>query len=592
MTYLKQINGELQDFQHKNITIVPGLTFNQLDTIHRIHRYYNSTFENGEFDDEGDKKYFYNVVKNPCKVFTKAIDFDTKNIGLKTIDGGDPLVTWFMQRDLNYWMRENQFGRTLNRIFYELPIFGSVVLKIVKGKPQFVDLRNFVVEPSADSLDDTNYITEIHNFTVGGFRKAARVMGWDNVEEVIKEFRQMKGISHIRVLERYGELEDVDVSLDSKKRWTNRRVFIADVGVDEYDQRHELVAEHPGITLSDEEWEGHPYWEFHSEKMPGRWLGVGVVESLFEPQVRQNEIANLQAKGSYWAALRIFQTRDPAIARNLMTETKNGEILTVDSEITPVNMEERNLAFFNQETQKWLMNRDELTFSHDVVQGERLPAGTPLGSARLAIGQTLTYFEGIQENIALDIKEMLYEVILPSFKKDRSAKHTLRLVGEDLDVFVEMVKNRLVLQEMIRQMVNFKKMPRPEDKDVIEKAIVESIKQDKERLIDVPKNFYKNAKYEVEIDITGESVDTRVRYATRFAILQAVTADPTMLRDPVKKKILGGMAEDGGLNPADLFGVESEPDPMMQMMPQKGSGGGVSAPQAPTELMGEMSQTV
>ena len=128
MNILTQINKEIQDFKTKQIQIVPGLSFNQYDTIQKIIFYYNSKFVSGETDDEGDKKFFYNIVKNPCKVFSKAIDFDTKNIRMLTTGGGEPLKTWFMERDLKYWMRDQEFGKVLNRIFKELPIFGSVVL--------------------------------------------------------------------------------------------------------------------------------------------------------------------------------------------------------------------------------------------------------------------------------------------------------------------------------------------------------------------------------------------------------------------------------------------------------------------------------
>lgn len=594
-TLLKHISREVEDFKTKNVTVVPGLYFNQYETIQNIFFYYNSKFRTGEVDDEGDRKYFYNIVKNPCKVFSKAIDFDTKNIRLLTTGGGDPTKTWFMERDLKYWMRDKQFGKVLNRIFKELPIFGSVVLKIVKGKPYFVDLRNFVVTQSAETLDSANYIIEVHNFSIPDFRKAGKEMGWDEskIEEAIKKFHEQKDSSHIRVYERYGEVEEM--SDKGERSYTRRRVYVADVGTDEYDQRGELTVENPGVVLSSEEWEGHPYWEFHAEKLSGRWLGIGVVETLFEPQIRQNEIANLQSKASYFAALHLWQTRDPNFNRNLVTDARNGEVLLVDSEITQVAMDERNMPFFSDETNKWLRNRDELTFSYDVVQGERLPAGTPLGSAQIAIGQTLSYFEQIQENIALDIKEMLYEVIIPQFEKDSSTEHTLRLVGQDLDVYIEMVQNELILKEMIRQAVDSvtgRPFPTSQDREVAEVAIAESIKQGKEKILTIPKDFYKNAKYDVDIDITGESVDTRVKAATKFAILQAITADPTMTQDPTKRKLLASYAEDGGLNPADFLGADKT-DPA-DMTPQVSgrAGGGVSAPALSQQVPGNAVQTV
>ena len=578
--FLKQLNQEIEDFKNKNIQVVENLSFNQYQTVNTIFLYHNSKFSSGDIDNEGDRKYFFNINRNPCKVFTKAIDFDTKNIRLLTVGGGDILKTWFMERDLKFWMRDQQFGKTLNRIFRELPIFGTVVIKVVDGKPEFVDLRNFVVSQSADSLDDASYIIEKHLFTVPQFRKVAKDMGWDKsaVEKTIEEFRNMKKENRIRVFERYGEtLKDGE--------WKYRKIYWADVGEDEYDQYEQLVAEKQGVELSTTEVDSHPYWEFHKDKIPGRWLGVGVVEELFEPQIRQNELANIQAKASYWLGWVGFQTRDPGFNRNLKSGVQNGEVLGVDSEITRINVESQNSPYFNQEYVKWQQNRDELTFSNDPIQGERSPAGTPLGSTQLAIGQTLAYFEGIQEEIAMDIKEMLYEVIIPQFEKERTHEHVIRLVGQDLDKYIAMVENTLVNEEVIRQAVKGR-LPNEEEKEIIRLAVNESLKKDREMLVTVPKGFYKNVKYDVDIDITGESIDTRVRNATHFAILQAITADPTMLQDPSKRKILYGIAEDGGINPMELFDANTSPQSALSQVSPQGAGGGVSAPALNNALQG------
>jgi len=588
---LRKINGEIQDFKTKPVQIVPGLTFNQYETLRQIHFYYNSEFMSGKVDEDGDRKFFLNIVKNPCKVFSKAIDFDTKNIRMLTTGGGDPLKTWFMERDLKFWMRDKQFGKVLNRIFRELPIYGSVVLKIVNGNPEFVDLRNFVVEPTADCLDDMNYITEIHNLTVPQFRKVGKEMKWSQakIEEAVTEYYNMKKTSHIKLYERYGDVPQTDANGNTS--YSYRRLFIADVGVDTYDQYSRMESEHSGVEMSNEVWKDHPYWEFHAEKVAGRWLGIGVVETLFEPQIRQNELANLQTKTSYWSALRVFQTRDGAINRNLLSDVRNGEVINVDSEITQIDMSDRNLAFFNQEEQKWMRNRDELTFSYDVVQGERLPAGTPLGSANLAISQTLSYFEGIQENVAMDVKELIYEVIIPQFEKENSLEHNLRIVGQDLDQYIAMVKNELTFKEVVRQAVNFGKILSNEEVDALSIGVEEAIKQEKEKILTIPTSFYKDLKYDVDIDITGESVDTRVRSATLFAILQAMTADPTMTTDPVKRKFLYTMGEDGGLNMNDYLDVAVK-TPEMMVPPEGRAGGGVSAPAMGAQIPGQSMQTV
>ena len=582
--FLSLINKEKQDFEDKDIQRVPGLLFNQRKMIEQIYFYYNSKFQTGDIDTEGDRKYFFNINKNPCKLTTKAIDFDTKHIQLLTAGGGNALKTWFMERDLKHWMKDKQFGKVLNRIFKELPIFGSVVLKIIKGVPLFIDLRNFIIEQSADSLDEANYIIERHPYTVPNFRKAAKDIGWkqSKVDETIKLFREMKDVSHIMVYERYGEVLE-------KGKWEYRRVCLADVGIDEEDARSGISTPYKGVELSSDVME-HPYWEFHLDKLPGRWLGVGDVETLIEPQIRQNEIANLQAKGSAWAALQLFQSSDPATNRYLMIDAQNGDILSVESPITKVDISDRNLSFFTQEFQKWMGNRDELVFSYDVLQGDTLPAGTPLGSARLAAGMASSHFDQIQENQALTVKELLYEVIIPQFEKQTTPEHTLRLAGEDLDKVNDMMIKQQSKNALFDFLKKKAKLPTKEQYEAITAAIEQRVKQGKEKLLTIPKGFYNGVKYALDIVITGESKDTSVWAQTMFAGLQAVTVDPTILTDPVKKKFFAKFLEAGGASIVD-FVPDVQTSGTDNLMPVKSVGGGVARP-APATGGGTATQTL
>ncbi len=109
MDILTTIQKEVEDFKSKEITIIDQLRFSQWETIKRIYYYYLSAFESGDIDSQGDKKYFLNLVRNPCNVSTKAVDFDTKDINIQTAAGGNPLKTWFFQRDLKYWMKDKEF---------------------------------------------------------------------------------------------------------------------------------------------------------------------------------------------------------------------------------------------------------------------------------------------------------------------------------------------------------------------------------------------------------------------------------------------------------------------------------------------------
>ena len=581
---LETIKSEIKEFNDESIEIVEGFDFNQSETLNRIYLYYNSKYESGDIDDQGDKKYFYNIGRSPCNVGSKAIDFDTKHIKILTAGGGEPLNTWFFERDLKFWFKDQNFGRTLNRIFQELPIFGSVVLKIINGKPYFVDLRNFIVEQSADTLDKSNYITEIHNYTPIELRKIGKEKNWDNIEEAITEFREMDD-TYIKVYERYGEIEEENEK--GEKTYDYKRIILADVGKDETDDNGDVVP-YTGIVLNEAKIDSHPYREFHWEKIPGRWLGVGRIEVIFDPQVRVNEISNQEVKSSYWSTLRLWQTRDEGVNRNLLTDVENGEILNVDSEITQIDMADRNLAYYDREIQRWLGNRDEMTFAREVLRGERAPAGATLGAVQIAAGQAGAYFEQVQENVALAIKEMLYEVIIPQFEKENNEEHILNISGEDLDKVNSLIINQKARNSLLSYVARTGNIPTSPQYEIIKTAIGEAVKQGKEKLIKIAKGFYKNLKYKIDIDIVGEAIDVRMRAANKWMALQAVATDPVLLTDPIKRKFFSAWLEDGGLHLVDF-----EPDmpaPSLETLPGR-AGGGVSKPSIPSSPVGGAMET-
>ena len=562
MLDIAQIKREISEFNTDSISITEGLDFNQKDLITKIIYYYNSKFLSGEYDDQNDKKYFFNIIRNPCDVATKAIDFDTKNINILTAGGGNSLKTWFFERDLKFWMKDQKFGKVLNRTFHELPIFGSVVLKVIDGKPYFVDLRNFAVQQDADNLDKSRYIIETHLYNPLTFKKIAQEKDWANWKDALGDEKEIK------VYERYGE----DDSLNY------RRTIAAEVGKGE-------------VMLADDIVDGHPYREFHLDKISGRWLGIGKVELLLDPQIRINELTNQQVKSSFYSALRLWQTRDTGVRRNLLTDAVNGQVLQVQDEIKQVDMADRNLSFYELEINRWLKNKDEITFAHEAIRGERLPSGTPLGSARLAVGMAGAYFSQIQENIALDVKDFLYEVVVPQFKKENSKEHVLRLAGEDLDKVNNLIIESRTEKKKIGFITRTKKYPRKIQVDLLRSAIAEAVKTGKEQLVKMPAQFYKDLKYKIDIVITGEQLDTRIKSATLFAAIQAVTADPTLLTDPTKKKFFYRWLEQGGLSPID-FEPEAAP-PSIEQVAQKGAGGGVSRPMmAPSPMAGPVEATL
>jgi len=339
---------------------------------------------------------------------------------------------------------------------------------------------------------------------------------------------------------------------------------------------------HLGVMVKNDKIDKHPYTEFHREKIPGRWLGVGLVEILFEPQIRHNMIANLEAKGDYYAALHVWQSQDEEVNVNLGRDQVDGQIIK-SGPINPIDMTERNLSYFRLASDKWMSNRDELAFSFDVIQGERLPAGTPLGSARLAAAAAASHFDQLREDIALDVKEYLYNVIVPYAQKELNGEHFLRLVGNDLDKIQELRAAGKVKKDLLKLLVKTNKFPTQEQYEAMKMAIINQGKRGKEEVIKIVKGFYNNIKYKIDIQITGEQKDSDAHGQALFSALQAMQQMQDLLSNPAKKKFFSKWLESYGIPPEDF--IEDKAETISDQLTRGQApalGGGISAPTAAT----------
>ena len=199
-----------------------------------------------------------------------------------------------------------------------------------------------------------------------------------------------------------------------------------------------------------------------------------------------------------------------------------------------------------------------------------------------------SYFSQIQENIAEQIKNLLYNKIIPYFQKLNSGEHILRIAGEDLDKLNQVIISQKARESLFSYLITNGKLPTKDFLDIKKALIEEKVKQDKERLVKIPSGFYKNLKYKIDIVITGESLDMRTQSANLLSALQAITADPTLLSDPAKKKFFYKYLERTGISPEDIRPTEQGGIETLTR-----GGGGVSRPTIPaTPVRGSVEATI
>jgi hypothetical protein len=289
-----------------------------------------------------------------------------------------------------------------------------------------------------------------------------------------------------------------------------------------------------------------------------------------------NEVTNQQVRSSHWSTLRLWQTKDPGASRNLLTSgVDDGQILKVNDDIKQVDMADRNYSYYDQERQKWEGNAKELTFTYDIMRGERTPAGTPLGSAQLSANMAMSFFDQMREDLGLALKRFMFDFVVPEFKRTINKEHFVRIAGKDLEKLNELIKNTSMHNKFFEHILRTGNLPDPKLLKLLETVETERINSQREKSMFVPKGMYDNVEFDMEIEVTGEARDARVLAANLLGALQAISTNPNILKDPTQKKIFARYLEAGGIRIDDFDAPISQPDIQPEM---KSGGGGVSRP--------------
>lgn len=513
------LNDTIKNFADTETARFPVFAPSQQETINLIDNYWLSKYYQDSYDERGERKVFYNISTTPVWVAAKMIDLDVRDIRAIP-ESGQPLrPVLFFERDLTQWMKEERFGKFLNAIALNYPKYGtSVVKRTFDGKRthiNLVHLQNFKVNTTAEFITKSNFVIEIHpNFTKSDLEKKKGIWDDSEINRLLKWMKQNNKDS-VRLFE--GFMEGIV---------PGKNYFIVP------DIEQEIV------LYSDIKDVDDVYKELHWDKIPGRWLARGQMELVFEDQIHMNWLAYLKARGLEWTSKHLWQTMDEGIARNNFADYDDGQVIrTRGDRIHPVQTEERNLNAYVSEENRWEFNLQRKTFATDIVRGVRPPAGTPLGSAVLASQMTAGFFSFMQENFAMFIKDLIWDWIIPDFKKIKSKAHKVNFVGaseEQLKRFLELEENRVFNEKFLKYWRERGRAPDSATYKLLQLEARKIVNTPSHRFGDVRKNLYDDIKFNLDISIVGESADVQGKITALQVALQN-TQDPRVQQELINR---------------------------------------------------------
>ena len=125
-------NGIISSYYNDTVSIVDGLNYSQFDTIKQIEYYVNSKYLSGNKDALGREKPFFNIINAKVNTSITATDVDTKDINVYAENPGAFDKSFLIQREVNEWMKETNFGVILNEMVEVRAKYGGLLVKKVK----------------------------------------------------------------------------------------------------------------------------------------------------------------------------------------------------------------------------------------------------------------------------------------------------------------------------------------------------------------------------------------------------------------------------------------------------------------------------
>lgn len=561
--------GELGGFKSKTSLLNPSFAPTQWELLDLIDLYWVDKFRDGDTTLSGWKRVFYNAIFNPTLIASKMIDFDTKDVRVIAVEGASYYPSWFFTRDLNSYMRLKNFGAFLNELIYLYPKYGSIVIKKVGDQVFCVPLKNLAWDTDVNDLCDSGFIIEKHIYTPSGLRRQK----WDKtaIEEAIT---LASGSGTNGVVE---GITSANESISNEKRIEVFERFGSVKG----ERDNYWIVTREGVVLASMHFDdvSELYRKCDWDKIPGRMLGRGTVEKLFEAQIQINRVANYKTEGLHWSSKRIFQTRDNTFGKNLKDDVENGEVLNPNSEITPVMMEERNLGAYTSEENRWDKLIQDLSFSYSGVSGERPPANTSLGVANNQIQQAGAFFDLKKEDLGMFLKQMILDWIIPTFKTQSATEHVMMMQDfeeSELSKIKDMLTNHRANADIFDYITRNKKIP-----DATESQMIRSLAKDKvqrEKEITIPANFYENLKYKIDVVLTNEQLDVAARLTTLQSILGLLNSQPGIMENPRTKNVFFKLLDLSGFSPVDMGMDDSAPQEMPSILEGLKPGGSLPRP--------------
>jgi len=559
MSIITEAQQLINNYSDESIEIIDGLIFNARDVIKKIEYYTNSRYINGQEDNQGRYKPFYNVVNFRVNVATRATDFDTKDFQVYSENPKHYVKSMLFSKEIRNWMKKTNFAKTLNEFGYTRAKYGGVLVKRVMKDGeltlQIPEWKNVVF----DQADMNGTKAEKHFLTPIDIYNKKDV--WDFVEEnedvIDKAFATDNGKD-------YGTSARVCV-LEIEGIYPNEYIDEDEEGYSL--QKHFVLmqSDEPVVCLHSEKRKESDYMYLDWLKASGRGLGIGVVEDGFEAQFATNDTILKQQDIMEAAAKIMFVHNSDEVSQiENISEVDFGHMFKIgrEDDFRLLNQTPSSLPALDNIIQQWDDQLSKTTSTFEAITGETMPSGTPFRALAVQNQEAQSIFNYRKEEAGIFWRELFVKWVIPHIKKGLTREHILRsdFSDEELKMIDKAFTVKKANQYVIEQAINGK-VTTPEDYQKLIDGQKELLNQGirNERFVTIPEGYFKDAEFQIDVITTGEQINKGVMFETITNIINTVATNPAVLDDPRLSQLFAKVVELSGIGISpDVFLAKPE----------------------------------
>lgn len=569
-----QLDDHIASYENGTITISDDIEFSMHRTVRQITHYILSKYMGGQIDKKtGLRKPFRNIGN-----FIVDLEWRAKNIDRKSIEGhatdGDYIFSMVVNKELQQWMKDNNFGKVIDDYQRKKSEYGSVLLK----KTETAD--ELLIEPTnwgtmvVDSRDITNGPKiDRHYMTALDLKKKADV--WDEtyqdgkltvsaIDAAIAAAKKNKvsgGENRIEVWDIEGEFEYSDVYGEEAGAEDETiglyNLIVAVVGKKKFCLYKTKVKE-------------SRFKHDKRKSVEERDFGMGVWEEVFEPQIWTNEAVIAEKEAMDLGGKVVIKTNKKNVPSAM--SLVNGEVIDLEANefFDTVSLAPNTLPEFQNQIDNWFANMQRDQSAYPGITGEEPKASTPAASLQLQAAQGASIFNKRRDQDGFFMLEVLFDWVLPFVIKRINKGHVLtasyspaelKLIDEAITEWHASNRARsAVLSVKADGPVLSPMFPNgfPDKAAFAAEMQTKLDKQGNKRTLYVPTGWITLAKVKQKLrfDITDEMSDDQRRINTLATALGQLPPG-----DPQRSAIVAEMMEIGGVSSASFQVNAAAPAP-------------------------------